>query len=394
MSKGDNFEELVRAYFASQGFFALRTVWLTSEDDDVTDIDVWLYGRQNGGARTRAVVDAKNKKTPKAYERILWTRGLQLSLSYDRAIVATTASSVAAKRFAEKQNVDLLTSDFLRNWSPEAGTFSRLTLEEFESKIRDYSDQKQDGDWLAKIKSTKSGLISIADYPAFNKATSNFAFFGERVATRPRYAEQALRSAYLCASVSCIALDSAIEHLKFLSHEERYQKIYDGVTYGDAGDGRVKLNMDLVFKIMSQSLPNGRVLAQQTKNAFSDMFKGVKGEMIAEFFSKEQNSRFLFNAGRELEERAHARLPQDISNLSVETKSVLGVLSDFAGVRRPLVMSPKILPDNEVSDAKKSSEPVKGSIVQGEGPALKDFKNGNNAQSDFPSKEIPQKKLF
>ena len=111
--KGSNLEEVVRTYFDRQGFFALRGVSYRYEDEQVTDIDVWLYGRQSASVRTRTIVDVKNKRSPKAFERILWTRGMQLALGCDRAIVATTDRSAKVARFANQQKVALLTKDFL-----------------------------------------------------------------------------------------------------------------------------------------------------------------------------------------------------------------------------------------------------------------------------------------
>jgi len=55
LAKGAGLEELARSYFARQGFVAIRSVSIQFEEEEVTDIDVWLYGRQGGGARTRCV---------------------------------------------------------------------------------------------------------------------------------------------------------------------------------------------------------------------------------------------------------------------------------------------------------------------------------------------------
>ena len=111
--KGPALEELVRAYFARQGFFALRSVPLQYEENDVTDLDVWLYARQSATTRVRAIVDVKNKKSPKAFERVLWVKGLQTVMKCDRAIVATTDSSPSLLRFAQSQNIAVLSKDFL-----------------------------------------------------------------------------------------------------------------------------------------------------------------------------------------------------------------------------------------------------------------------------------------
>jgi hypothetical protein len=200
--KGAGLEELVRAYFARQGFFALRGVSYRFEDEEVTDIDAWLYGRQSASVRTCTIVDIKDKRSPKAFERILWARGMQLALGCDRAIVATTDGGTKIVRFAHRQKVALLTRDFLDRLQSKLETSDRMTLEQFIDNIQTYQDHKQDGDWLRRISDAKSALISVQGYPAFNKAIGAFRFFAERAQTRPRHKEQALRGAYLTAALA------------------------------------------------------------------------------------------------------------------------------------------------------------------------------------------------
>jgi len=65
----------------------------------------------------------------------------------------------------------------------------------------------------------------------------------------------------------------------------------------------------------------------------------VRAEIIAEFFSKEQNSGLLFPAARELEARAHMRSRADLTALSVEAKAIIGVFADFVGAKRTALLS-------------------------------------------------------
>jgi hypothetical protein len=88
--KGPALEELLKAYFWRAGYFVVRGVPYRLEDEDVTDIDLWLYERPGASTRRRLIVDIKNKRSPKVSERIIWTRGLQMALGVDNAIVATT----------------------------------------------------------------------------------------------------------------------------------------------------------------------------------------------------------------------------------------------------------------------------------------------------------------
>ncbi|WP_143749592.1 hypothetical protein [Mesorhizobium sp. WSM3879] len=335
--KGAALEELVRAYFARQGFFALRGVSFRFDDEEVTDIDVWLYGRQSASLRTRTIVDVKDKRSPKAFERILWTRGVQLALGCDRAVVATTDTNPKIVRFAQQQKVALLTRQFLERLQKNVSTETRQSAEQFAANIQSNPNHKQDGDWLRRIADAKSALISLSGYPAFNKAISTFRFFGERVETRALNREQALRGAYIAAALACIALDSALERSVYEDTAARFRSIANGVTYGDAGDGRVQSSIDSVLNVLSGAMENGRVVATQARDAFERLFEQVRSDIIAEFFSREHNSASLFTVARELDERAHSIDPSTLLELSTEAKSVLGVFADFVAVKRGLL---------------------------------------------------------
>jgi hypothetical protein len=336
---GAGLEELVRAYFARQGFFALRGVSYRFEDEEVTDIDAWLYGRQSASVRTRTIVDIKDKRSPKAFERILWARGMQLALGCDRAIVATTDAGPKIVRFAHQQKVALLTKDFLNRLQSKLDTSDRMTLEQFIDNIRTYKDHKQDGDWLRRISDAKSALISVQSYPAFNKAIAAFRFFAERAQTRPHHKEQALRGAYLTAALACIALDTALERVVYEDQGSRYRAIADGVTYGDAGDARVQSSIKTVLEVIAKGMENGRVVSRQANDALEKMFQSVRADIIAEYFTKEHNAGSLVAVAKELDDRAHSVDATKIQTLSIDAKSVLGVFADFVQANRAVLLN-------------------------------------------------------
>lgn len=331
---GANLEELVRAYFALQGFFTLRSVSYRFEDEEVTDIDAWLYGRQSASVRTRTIVDIKDKRSPKAFERILWARGMQLALGCDRAIVATTDGGEKIVRFAHQQNVSLLTKDFLSRLQSKVDMSDRMTLEQFSENIRTYKDHKHDGDWLKYISDAKSALVSLHGYPAFNKTIAAFRFFAERVYTRPHHKEQALRGAYFTAALACIALDSALERTVYEHQGARFQAIANGVTYGDAGDSKVQNSIKTLLGVIAAGMPNGRVLSTQASEALTSMFSNVRADIIAEYFSKEHNAVQLVKVAKELDACAHVINAGNIQRLSIEAKSVLGVFADYVQAKR------------------------------------------------------------
>ena len=336
--KGPRLEEVVRAYFARQGFFALRGVDLTFDGDKVTDIDVWLYGRLSASIRTRTIVDVKDKRSPKAFERILWTRGMQLALGCDRAVVATTYNNLKAKRFAREQGVALLHKEFLDRLRSRIDTSNRMSEEQFVELIGAYKEHKLDGDWLRTIADVKSAVISLAGYPAFNKAMTAFRFFSERALTRSQHREQAIRSAYVSAAIACIAMDSALERSLYEGQKERYKAIADGVTYGDSGDLRTQKSIRAVLEVISSGLENGQVIARQVQAEMDSLFSSVRADILAEFFAREHNASALFAVAKELDDSAYAPDIRALKSLSVEAKSVLGVFCDFVQVKRSSVL--------------------------------------------------------
>lgn len=332
--KGESLEELVRDYFSRQGFFVLRSIKLLFGDDDVTDVDVWSYGRQSVNVRTRTIIDVKNKTRPKAFERILWTRGMQLALGCDRGVVATTDNSENAKRFAKQQNIALLNNRFLERLNIKMEPAERLTLEQFTDFVTAYREHKNDGDWLKQLVMAKSALISLPSFPAFNRTIGIFSFFASRVQTRTQHRNEVLRCTYLTAAISCIALDSALASVVYEDAKSRYKIIVDGITYGDAGDGKVQRSVNTVLDLIADSMADGRVIAHKARKALEDRFRSIRADVIAEFFSREHNAASLFAVARELEERAHSTLGHSGESLSVEARAILGVFADFVGVSR------------------------------------------------------------
>ena len=333
--KGATLEELVREYLDRQGLFAMRSISLRFEHEEVTDIDVWCYGRQSASIRTRTLVDVKSKRSPKAFERIIWTRGMQLALGCDKAIVVTTDRNPNIASFAHQQKVTIIRKGFLDRLQRKIDTSDRQTLEQFQENIRKYPDHKQDGDWLRRISDAKSAVISLQGFPAFNKSMVSFRFFANRVQTRPQHREQTMRASYLTAALACIALDAALVRVLNEDADTRFNAIAAGVAYGDP---TVQKNIQSVLSLIEQGMENGRVAARQAKAAIDKQIGGVRSDIIAEYFTKENNATTLVAVARELDNLAHCVDSSRMSDLSVEAKSVLGIFSDFVQSDRAMLL--------------------------------------------------------
>src|SRR5690349_18167138 len=113
LRKGENMEELIRNYFLTLGYYVVRGVKYQYQGYDVTDVDLYLYGRSSSLTRERINVDIKNKKSPQAFERILFATGLKKLLGFDSCIVATTDKRPAVHEFGQAHETIILDGEFL-----------------------------------------------------------------------------------------------------------------------------------------------------------------------------------------------------------------------------------------------------------------------------------------
>lgn len=357
-TKGAVLEELVRAYFARQGFFVLRSVPYRFDGEDVTDLDVWLYSRQAASARIRAIVDIKNKRSPKAFERILWVKGIQAALNCDRAIIATTDANPKVVRFAQSQKIQVLSKGFLERLEKKLSPDDRLTLEEFASTVHQYSAHKQDGDWLRILEEAKSAVACMGGFPAFNRAMFAFRFFGERAEVRLQHREIALRCTLQAAALACIALDAGLERMVFEDGDRRFASVIEGINFGDDGDGRVQASVKSALSVLTEGLPNGRTIAASAQQHFEQKIVSLRADIVAEHFARGHNAQHLFAVAKELDEAAHARA-WNSSELSMEARSVLGVFADFVGIKRTVLpIASKQVSSLEQTTADASSRPI------------------------------------
>src|SRR3546814_3704767 len=97
------------------------------------------------------------------------------------------------------------------------------------------------------------------------------SFFANRIDVRAQSAEQAARCAYLVAAVGCIALDSALSGLFYDDVASRRRSILNGVAYGDAGDGKVQNNIDMVLAVIRDRVDGGRVISARSEEHTTEL---------------------------------------------------------------------------------------------------------------------------
>ena len=108
--KGTNREIVTAAYFQSHGFLVRQGVKLAiaAGTSEVTDIDVLALRYCVPLEEMRVVIDCKDRKKPKPFERILWTVGLSTFAQANRSVVVLPNAPWQAREFASQVKVEVL----------------------------------------------------------------------------------------------------------------------------------------------------------------------------------------------------------------------------------------------------------------------------------------------
>lgn len=339
VKKGAEAEEALRNYFNNLGYYVVRGCKFRYKQFDVTDVDLWLYGKNSALTRERINVDIKNKKTPQALERVLWAKGLQSILRLDRCMVATTEYRDDVRQFGLQHGITVLDGSFLKRLiNSEKGRQERIEEEYFLDEVEKESLGKLGGDWRGRYEAGKSRLLEMLNFDGCNAWLNDIRYFIEQSAERGRSSESARRLMYFCVSGFLISVDFVLREHAVSSQDHREDMLENGFRFGAYGksytDKIGSLAADLVVNVT-----NRPELKETVLEVLSEQAGDIKSELLAEFLSKSGNSSYLFETAREFESAAFYISARAPSELSAHAQSFLGVLADFFGVDRKSVLS-------------------------------------------------------
>jgi hypothetical protein len=339
LPKGAVLEEVLRAYFLRAGFFVIRGVPFRFADDDLTDVDLWLYERPTGTSRRVQICDIKYKQRPKAIERIFWTRGLADALDVDGAYVATTDKRTNIREIANRLDLQLIDgTDIQRIQASKVVLFAgriddeRLIkeLQFVDREFRNKDLQEARVDILSSLSEGFGASSAVRALEAFGRlAKATVGYHPDSKAARA-----AGRLAYLSAAIACESLDYVSVSAAFRTIEERRKLMMDAVRLGalSAPDGQHALKVALA--LVEKYAPGGRSAAAAVEAGLKRDLERIPAEIVADQAVRLLRSDQLFITGRELEMAAyHVDLPH-FDHLDVNTKSMLGALLDYSGIDR------------------------------------------------------------
>lgn len=330
LDKGGNAEEALRDYFLSQGFYVVRGAKVIFRDFHVTDVDLFLYSRPSSFTRERANVDIKKRKTPQAFERILWTKGLMSVLSFERCFVATTDSRPEIARFGARHGVIILDGAFINRLpSPKAANGGpRLSEEEFLAALDVASVGKLGGDWKGSYEQSKARVLYDVDFDAANATLEDLRQLLTTMASSPADTA-ARRVCYAVISHFLLVVDYLSSSLPAFDLEGRRKYFEEGFRYGARGKKRaediVALAAQLATSVGGRYKNFGTAMQEEIRFQSASLPVGI----LAEFFAKAGTLKSTFDAAVQFEQAGYSRMPPAPGALQGELQAVIGVLSDY-----------------------------------------------------------------
>jgi hypothetical protein len=334
-NKGERMEEFLRNYFIKAGYYVSRGVPFNYEGFDVTDIDLWIYGRTSSVSREIAIVDVKNKRTPQAIERIFWVKGLQLAVKATNALVATTDKRPEVKHFGKEQGVLVLDGHFIsRLAKSESILNSRLSEEDLTEEIEKYTLGKLDGDWKGRAIESKKLLAKRLDFDGCNIWLEHARYFAEQVIINTSQRKLAYRLCLLIASYIAISIDYMLREMSFSEEHDKEKALNDGFRYGSRGEKGTNSIVSASLALVEQFTDNGTAISNQVRRNLDSEMSKLPTNILSEYFSKSDVGKTLFSTAKEVEKISMSKKFVSHSSSTIEVRSFIGCLLDYWQIDR------------------------------------------------------------
>lgn len=362
IDKGGKAEEALREYFRNMGSFALRGVPVREADEDVTDIDLWIYTRPSAHSRHIAIVDIKNKRRGKAFERAIWVKGLQTAVRADEAIIASQSAKDAVQRFSGRLNVRVISGSV------------------FDAIIRRYSEDKTrlpyevvDQDWKkvalgtsnlkVRLDVSRGELSKGISFASLNHWLDEAAALLALAVERERTPGPIFRAVYLCSALVAIGADYLGKEHSLSEASVRLEYFRSGLRFGRTDSGVTKGYLDFAENIVTEFFDPTGAAAAQVRTGFESAAMNMPIEGLAESFSRPNAGAELFRAALALEAACFAKdVIKPPALLSIEAKTILGLISDYAGLKRKDVLG-AIAPASQQQRSDGPNDPTTGLLI-------------------------------
>jgi hypothetical protein len=334
LDKGGAAEEALRTYFLGMGSFVVRGVPFRQHGELISDIDLWIYTRVSAYARQISIVDIKNRKRSRGFERVLWAKGLQAAVKADEAIVATMDPRDALTPFAGRIGIRVLSSQplqaIVRRFQSGSG---RMSNEDLFSLWRTI---KLDGrtSLQARMETSLSYLAEGISFGALNNWIDDAVRYFKEAQDRNDPHGPYIRAAYLSAALVALAADYLGRDLALSETEARRDKFKQGLLFGSSADSLGQDYLRFTEAAVTEFVDQSGGAAARIRRGIEDSVSNLKVGGLLDLFTRPAAGRELIDAACALEAAAYAINVPDASTLRSESKSILGGLLDYAGLPR------------------------------------------------------------
>ena len=338
LNKGGLAEECLREYFRNLGSFVLRGVPVREGSEDVTDIDLWVYTRATAYSRHIAIVDIKNKRRGKAFERAIWIKGLQSALGADEAIIASRRVNDATHKFSERLTIRVISSSVFNTIVQRyAKQDDRLTAEELNELWKETAIDKSN--LKARIEFAKAQISRGIDFRTLNVWLDDGAELLKLATEREQEAGPLTRAAYLCCALFAVGADCLGKSHSLSDSKIRQDYFYRGMLYGRTDLDATQTYLDFTEKMVNEFLDGSGSSSAQIRAGFESAVEKLPIQGLAEYFSRPNSGLELLKAAVALEDACHVKNVLTPRNLpSLEAKKIIGLISDYAGLNRKDVL--------------------------------------------------------
>jgi hypothetical protein len=332
--KGSAAEEALREYFKNLGSFVLRGIPVREAGEHVTDIDLWVYTRTSALARHISIVDIKNKKRGKAFERAIWVKGLQSALRADEAIIASQGAKDSVYAFSNRLNVRVISS-----------TVFDAIVKRYASEDRRLSNEAVDDLWKAvtvesvnlkaRMDSAKVEISRGVSFPALNHWVDEASNLLKLVVERERTPGPITRATYLCCALVGIGADYLGKEQSLSDVSMRQEYFRQGLLFGRTDASASKSYVQFAEHVVTDYFDPSGAAAARVRAGFEAAVERMPVQGLVEFFAKPNVGMELVRGAISLEAACFSRAAPHPSELgSPEAKTIIGLVSDYAGLRR------------------------------------------------------------
>ncbi len=334
LDQGGVAEEALRLYFQTLGAFVVRGAKVRAGRDHVTDIDLWVYTRASVHARHIAIVDIKNKRKAKGYERLIWLKGLQSAVGADEAIVATAASRDDLKPFAARMGIKLLSDQVFKAVVARfAHQDSRFNSEELERMWR--AVRIEGARDLAALVETNLVELSLGlNFTAMNVWIDEIAKLLVYCHDHERRPGPVARAVLLLASLVAVCADYMGRNTAFADGDTRRTYFREGLLFGKAEEGTADRYLAFAEKVATDFVDRTGAAAASIRVGFQKAVENLPISGFIDLFARPAAGRELLDAAVQLESAAFSRNEPNFAGLPTEAKTIVALLVDYAGLDR------------------------------------------------------------